>query len=70
MVSQYPSEGSPDGEQTPATADADQDMYSEAGIRTAAAAYLLQLYPTLCDAMECSLPESSVHGILQARVLE
>ena len=25
---------------------------------------------TLCDAMDCSLPVSSVHGILQARILE
>ena len=25
---------------------------------------------TLCDAMDCSLPGSSVHGILQARILE
>ena len=25
---------------------------------------------TLCDTMGCSLPGSSVHGILQARVLE
>ena len=25
---------------------------------------------TLCDAMDCSLPGSSVHGILQTRVLE
>ena len=24
----------------------------------------------LCDPMDCSLPGSSVHGILQARVLE
>ena len=31
---------------------------------------LLQLCPTLCDPMDCSLPGSSVHGILQARVLE
>ena len=29
-----------------------------------------QLCPTLCDPMDCSLPGSSVHGILQARVLE
>ena len=29
-----------------------------------------QLYPTLCDRMDCSLPGSSVHGIFQARVLE
>ena len=30
----------------------------------------LQLCPTLCDAMDCSLPGSSVHGILQAGILE
>ena len=29
-----------------------------------------QLYPTLCDTMHCSPPGSSVHGILQARILE
>ena len=29
-----------------------------------------QSCPTLCDAMDCSLPGSSVRGILQARVLE
>ena len=29
-----------------------------------------QSYPTLCDAMECSPPGSSDHGILQARILE
>ena len=28
------------------------------------------LFPTLCDPMDCSLPGSSVHGILQARKLE
>ena len=26
--------------------------------------------PTLCDPTDCSLPPSSVHGILQARILE
>ena len=31
---------------------------------------LLQLYPTLCDPMDYSTPGSSVHGILQARILE
>ena len=30
----------------------------------------LQLCPTLNDPMDCSLPGSSVHGILQARILE
>ena len=29
-----------------------------------------QLCPTLCDPMDSSLPGSSVHGILQARILE
>ena len=29
-----------------------------------------QLWPTLCDPMDCSLPNSSVHGILQTRILE
>ena len=29
-----------------------------------------QLCPTLCDPMDCSLPASFVHGILQARILE
>ena len=32
-------------------------------------AKLLQWCPTLCDPMDCSLPGSSVHGILQARIL-
>ena len=36
----------------------------------AAAAKSHQSYPTLCDPMDCSLPGSSVHGILQARILE
>ena len=35
-----------------------------------AAAKSLQLCPTLCDPMDCSLPGFSVHGILQARTLE
>ena len=30
----------------------------------------LQSYPTLCSPVGCSLPGSSVHGILQARILE
>ena len=33
-------------------------------------AKLLQLCLTLCKPMDCSLPGSSVHGILQARILE
>ena len=29
-----------------------------------------QLCPTLCSSMDYSLPGSSVHGILQARIVE
>ena len=29
-----------------------------------------QSCPTLCDPMDCSLPGSSAHEILQARILE
>ena len=29
-----------------------------------------QLYPTLCDTLDCSPPGSSVYGILQARILD
>ena len=29
-----------------------------------------QSCPTLCNPMDCSLPGSSIHGILQARILE
>ena len=35
-----------------------------------ATAKSLQSSPTLCDPMDCSPPGFSIHGILQARVLE
>ena len=35
-----------------------------------AAHQFAQWCPTLCDPVDCSLPGSSLHGILQARVLE
>ena len=31
---------------------------------------VVQLCPTLCDPMDCSPPDFSVPGILQARILE
>ena len=37
---------------------------------TTAAAKSLQSCPTLCDPIDCSLPDSPVSGILQARTLE
>ena len=33
-------------------------------------AYFAQSCPTLCDPTACTLPDFSVHGILQARILE
>ena len=32
--------------------------------------FVAQSHVTLCDPMNCSPPGSSVHGILQARILE
>ena len=39
-------------------------------IHTYIHAQLFQLYLTLCNSMDCSLPDSSVHGMLQARILK
>ena len=36
----------------------------------AALCLVAQLCPTLCDPLGCSRPGSSVHGVLQARILE
>ena len=38
--------------------------------RTCMRAKSVQSCPTLCNPMDCSLPGFSVHGILQARILE
>ena len=32
--------------------------------------FVAQLFLTLCDPVDCSLPGSSIHGILQVRILE
>ena len=45
-------------------------MLTKYKICTAAAAKLLQSYPTLCDPIDGSPPGSPVPGILQARTLE
>ena len=44
--------------------------FSDYNHSSAAAAESLQSSPTLCDPMDCSLPGSSLHGILQAGILE
>ena len=45
-------------------------IYREHGFICAHCAQLLQSCPALCDLMDCSLSVSSVHGILQTRILE
>ena len=45
------------------------DSENETGL-SIAQLLLSQSCPTLCNPMDCSLPGSSVHGILQARMLE
>ena len=47
-----------------------KNPWMEEPAAAAAAAKSLQSYPTLCNPMDCSPPGSSVHGILQARILE
>ena len=48
----------------------DEMLYVKMIYRLYVHAKSLQSCPTLCDAMDCSLPGSSVYGILQARMLE
>ena len=45
-------------------------FYSVLSATAAAAAKLLQLYPTLCDPIDGSPPGFPIPGILQARTLE
>ena len=44
----------------------EESLLMQGGVR----AHLLQPHPTLCDPVDCSPPDSSVHGILQAKILE
>ena len=45
-------------------------IYRNNGVNECTHAKSLQSYPTLCNPLDCSPPGSSVHGILQARILE
>ena len=47
-----------------------KDMTNIELIRLGSESEVTQSCPTLCDPVDCSLPGSSVHGILQARELE
>ena len=44
--------------------------YSQSNYHSKFKVLVAQSCPTLCDPMDCSPPGSSVHGILQARILE
>ena len=45
-------------------------MYFEINKAVFSVCSVAQLCPALCNPTDCSLPDSSVHGILQARILE
>ena len=45
-------------------------MYDQYQCSACVCTKLLQLCPTLCNPMDCGPSGSSVHGILQARILE
>ena len=45
-------------------------MYFYAHMAVKVEVLVAQLYPALCDPMECSMPGSSVYGIVQARILQ
>ena len=40
------------------------------GVQVFSESEVTQLCLILCDPMDCSLPGSSIHGILEARILE
>ena len=46
------------------------EVISHHNVLVKSLAQSLQLCPTLCDSTDCSSPGSSVHGILQATILE
>ena len=47
------------------------DLFNEQWVVVVVVVFLeAQSCPTLCDPMDCNPPASSVHGILQARILE
>ena len=47
-----------------------QYSYMHFGLKDEVKVKAAQSCPTLCKPMDCSLPGSTVHGILQARILE
>ena len=47
-----------------------QGVQVQSVVRECSVVLVTQSCPTLCDPMDCSPPDSSVHGILQVRILE
>jgi len=47
-----------------------KDIYSQISNTKESVSEVAQSSPTLCDPVDCSPPGSSIHGILQARILE
>ena len=52
------------------TRAADQEQSSDMAGEPAGCCSVAQSYLILCDPMDCNLPGSSAHGVLQARILE
>ena len=55
---------------TPWTVDPQVCPWTFPGNNASVSVLVAQSCPTLCDPMDCSPPGPSVHGILQARILE
>ena len=60
----------PDKQCTPQRKPATPQSPSSPLVMELALVLVAQSCPTLCDPMDCSPPGSSVHGILQPRILE
>ena len=47
-----------------------KQIFNSASVHEGSWCSCVLICPTLCDSLDCSLPGSSVYGILQARLLE
>ena len=72
LFADYTRKGFPGGSESKESACNEGDLHTIIWIYHSLfmCAKSLQLCPTLCNPMNCSLPGCSVHGILQARILE
>ena len=63
-------DGGDTGRDDDRAANVDPDGHGYLDLYMVHASSVAQSYLTLCNPMDCSPPDSSVHGILQARILE